>query len=97
MGSHQGSYFQPINRLKPTKSLGINTEYKPRAVVWLVSIFNCLEMIGLWKMNERSHDMTPNTTLLVHQQRKKTINERYKKHLIFVKLHQPYKVLISCD
>ena len=38
---------------EPTKSLGIKTDYTPRAVVWLVNIFNCLAY-GLWSLTPLS-------------------------------------------
>ena len=51
-------FIQPISQ-ESTKSLGITTDYMPRAVVRLV-----LHMIGWSKMNERLPDMTPNRMLL---------------------------------
>ena len=42
----------------------LNLEYTPRAVVRLVNLFNCLDMIERSKINESLPDMTSNMMLL---------------------------------
>ena len=39
------------------QSLGVKTEYTPKAVARLVNIFNCLAHEWMVKINERLHDM----------------------------------------
>ena len=52
-------YWVTSSLIFSTESLGINTQYMPRALVRLANLFNCLAYD--WtiesKMNERLHDM----------------------------------------
>jgi divalent metal cation (Fe/Co/Zn/Cd) transporter len=40
-------------------------------------------MIGRYKMNERLHDITPNTECITKE---KVLKKRYSKHVIFIQL-----------
>ena len=84
--SCQSSYFKwPISD-EPTKSWSIKTEYIPKAVVWLVNIFNCLAYD--WTVKYEWTDMTWNRVSL-----KLVLEEAPDNFFGYIMLHPTYSLI----